>query len=135
MSNSGLNEDEKKLLDKNINRREIMLKSLFPTDEVGELQSPDAKQMRIANELMTSQEQATLKVVELRDKHEQHSEVKESVLAYIQQVNAPIIPPMDFNRTREMPDDVSFDITKDELTSDGEVLDVNMFVSGDDDDE
>lgn len=125
-----LSERDLKLLDGNVDRREIMLKKLFEGED-GE-ESPEVKNMRIANEIMMAQDSATLKYAEIKAREDGDNKVSESVLAMLREIREPVIKPLE--RTLEVIPLESGDTILDlEITEyDGE-LKTEDFIREDDD--
>ena len=116
------------IMNKNINRRETMLNSLFG-EEDGVMLPPSVKDMRIANEIMQSQEAATLKAKELGMK-EKDQDISVAILEMLKNVATPLNPPLDVTKELESKE---YDILPSELIETNEPLKLSDFTRGEED--
>jgi len=132
-----LTDEEQSILNKALERKELMLKHLFMSDdpELTEEISPDVKHMRIAKEIMESTETMLLKTAEIRARakaDEDDTEVKRATAEHIKALAAKTnsLPDRD---SLELDSSITFDLTEHELLENREVLRVKDFVKGDGD--
>lgn len=124
-----LNETQENLLDANIKRRELMLANLFSKEEGFEI-SPDVKNMRIANEIMTAQEVAILKSAEIEAREQNAGDLTEAIKEMIQQANKPMNKPFSLV-DRELDKELEFEVNEYELKEYKEELELSNFVKED----
>lgn len=75
-------DEEKKLLDRSVERREIMLDSLFKDGK-----APEDKQLRIANEILGAHDASILTRIGLRQKDKHHEDEQATTAAMLESQN------------------------------------------------
>ena len=133
--NNGGKTEEHEVLQVMMRRRELMLSKMFESEN-GEEVSPDKKDIRLANEVITSQETATLKLIELNNKEsDKDNNLTALVVEALKRVGqVASIDPMASTRPKEL-DSIEYDILEGELIEDNSELELSKFVKHGGDDE
>jgi len=133
-NNSGKTE-EHRVLKVMMRRRELMLAQMFGSESGVEV-SPDKRDIRLANEVITAQETATLKLIELNNREgESDRDLTSIVVEALKRVGqVASIDPMASTRPKEL-DSIEYDVTDGELVEDNTELELSKFIKNGDEDE
>ena len=133
-NNSGKTE-EHRVLQVMMRRRELMLAQMFGSESGVEV-SPDKRDIRLANEVITAQETATLKLIELNNREgESDRDLTSIVVEALKRVGqVASIDPMASTRPKEL-DSIEYDVTDGELVEDNTELELSKFIKNGDEDE
>ena len=127
--------EEHRVLKVMMRRRELMLAQMFGSESGVEV-SPDKRDIRLANEVITAQETATLKLIELNNReNDGDKDLTALVVEALKRVGqVASIDPMASTRPKEL-DSIEYDILDGELVEDNSELELSKFVKHGEDDE
>ena len=135
INNDGGKTEEHRVLQVMMRRRELMLSKMFGGENGVEV-SPEKKDIRLANEVITAQETATLKLIELNNReNDDNKDLTALVVEALKRVGqVASIDPMASTRPKEL-DSIDYDILDGELIEDNSELELSKFVKHGEDDE